>query len=144
MSAYGTYPPRHCRAIARCHAVMARFSLASPPQNECLYSSDIPAGVRYLHIKLVAKELPAQVTGGTKKGRRGGTGRQILGWGRVGRGLRSFLHRSRAGGNQEGHVQSRDQGEGLGEGPGESVAVRRTGGRYDCTPCADHPPYFFS
>ena len=30
------------------------------PQNECLYERDIPAGVKYVHIKLVAKELPAQ------------------------------------------------------------------------------------
>ena len=88
-------------ALPRNSALTACFSLASPPQNECLYSSDIPAGVRYLHIKLVAKELPAQVT--VEEGS-WGTERQILGWGRGGRGLGSFPHRSRAGGNQEGHV----------------------------------------
>ena len=32
----------------------------SLPQNECLYARDIPPGIQYLHIKLVAKELPAQ------------------------------------------------------------------------------------
>ena len=29
-------------------------------QNECLYSDDIPPEVSYRHIRLVAKELPAQ------------------------------------------------------------------------------------
>jgi hypothetical protein len=29
-------------------------------QHECLYSNDVPPGVRHVHIQLVAKELPAQ------------------------------------------------------------------------------------
>ncbi len=34
---------------------------ASPcMQHDCLYTADIPADVQYIHIRLVAKELPGQ------------------------------------------------------------------------------------
>ena len=66
------------------HAAMICFSLSPySPQNECLYSSDIPAGVRYLHIKLVAKELPAQVAGRGQAGAKKGAGRESGQGGRV-------------------------------------------------------------